>query len=88
MVAGKLREDGHIIQEEYPIGNGKTVDLVARKCSETTAIEIETGKSDAVGQCPQLSRSKFRQDCGSAARALVKRIIVEQTGWFAGRRQA
>lgn len=30
-VAAKFRESGYTVQEEYPIGNGKTVDLVACK---------------------------------------------------------
>jgi len=47
-VAAKLRECGYTVEEEYPIGEGKTVDLVARKDGKSIAIEIETGKSDAV----------------------------------------
>ena len=30
-VAAKLREWGYTVQDEYPIGEGKTVDLVASK---------------------------------------------------------
>jgi hypothetical protein len=33
---------------EKPIGQGKTIDLVISKNSKAAAIEIETGKSDAV----------------------------------------
>jgi hypothetical protein len=33
------------VEEEYPIGNGETVDLVIGK---NVAVEIETGKSDAI----------------------------------------
>ncbi len=38
---------GYTVQEEVPIGNGQSVDLVATKDGKRTAIEIETGKSDA-----------------------------------------
>ena len=41
-------------KEEYPIGNGETVDLMVMGESKKVAIEIETGKSDAIrniGKC-------------------------------------
>jgi len=41
-------EQGKSAEEEKPIGAGKTVDLVASKSRRKIAIEIETGKSDAV----------------------------------------
>ncbi len=45
--AASFRDDGHEVQLEAPRIGGR-VDLVARKGSETTAVEIETGKSDVV----------------------------------------
>ena len=42
------RGKGYRVIEEYPIGQGKTVDLVPIKDGERLAIEIETGKSKAV----------------------------------------
>ena len=42
---------------EYPIGNGKAVDVVAEKGNEKIAIEIETGRSnieDNISKCISL----------------------------------
>jgi len=47
-LADYYREKGYRVVEEYPIGQGKTVDLVAMKEGKRLVIEIETGKSDAV----------------------------------------
>ncbi|MFB0562957.1 MAG: ATP-binding protein [Candidatus Lokiarchaeia archaeon] len=47
-VAEHFRKKGYRVIEEYPIGEGKAVDLVAMNDKERIAIEIETGKSDAV----------------------------------------
>ncbi len=44
-VKEKLEDKGYSVQEEFPIGNGETVDLVIGK---NVAVEIETGKSDAI----------------------------------------
>lgn len=47
-VAEHFRRKGYRVVEEYPVGEGKAVDLVAMKDKEMVAIEIETGKSDAI----------------------------------------
>ena len=47
-VAEHFREEGYRVIEEYSIGEGKSIDLVAIKDDEKIAIEIETGKSDAI----------------------------------------
>jgi len=44
----KIEGAGHKVHEEYPIGNGETVDLAIIGKSKKIAIEIETGKSDAI----------------------------------------
>lgn len=44
----KLENAGHKVHEEYPIGNGETVDLAIITKSKKIAVEIETGKSDAI----------------------------------------
>jgi len=46
-VAEDYRSRGYEVEEEVHIGGGRTVDLVATKDGKRTAIEIETGKSDA-----------------------------------------
>ncbi len=43
-----FRKKRYWVTFEYKIGEGKTVDLVAEKDGKRTAIEIETGKSDAI----------------------------------------
>jgi hypothetical protein len=47
-VADHYRKKGYEVTFEYKIGDGKSVDLVAEKNGKKIAIEIETGKSDAV----------------------------------------
>jgi len=44
--AQHLRKQGFAVTEEAPIGNGKTIDVLAVKDGRKTAFEIETGKSD------------------------------------------
>jgi hypothetical protein len=46
-LADHLRACGYDVTEEYPLGGGKTVDLIAARDGRQVAIEIETGKSDA-----------------------------------------
>ncbi len=46
-VAEHLASCGYTVEQEVPIGGGKTVDLVAARDGERIAFEIETGKSDA-----------------------------------------
>jgi len=48
-VSDKLHSQGYTVHEEYPIGGGKAIDLVAEKDGKRIAIEIETGKSDVEG---------------------------------------
>jgi hypothetical protein len=46
-LADHLRDSGYDVTEEYPLGGGKAIDLLAVKNGQRLAIEIETGKSDA-----------------------------------------
>jgi hypothetical protein len=46
-LADHLRACGYHVTEEYPVGGGKTIDLVAERDGKGIAFEIETGKSDA-----------------------------------------
>jgi len=77
-VAAKLRERGYTVQEEYPIGNGKTVDLVARKDGKTIAIEIETGKSNALANIRKCLDAGFETVLSVATSARVKKVIKQQ----------
>ena len=44
-LAEHLRTCGYSVTEEYPIGGGKTIDLVAMRDGRRIAFEIETGSS-------------------------------------------
>jgi len=46
-LAEHLRASGYVVTEEYPVGGGKTIDLVAERDGKRIAFEVETGKSDA-----------------------------------------
>ena len=48
-LADHLRANGYDVTVEYPVGGGKTIDLVAEREGKRIALEIETGKSDAAG---------------------------------------
>jgi len=50
---------GYWVREEFPVGKGKSVDLVAEKGTERIAIEIETGRSDALGNIRKCLESGF-----------------------------
>lgn len=43
-----LREQGFAVQVEKGLGKGKSVDLEARREGKRIAVEVETGKSDAI----------------------------------------
>jgi hypothetical protein len=47
-LAEDLRARGYDVTEEYPLGGGKAIDLVATRNGERVALEIETGKSDVL----------------------------------------
>ena len=55
----KLLGSGYEVVEEYPIGNGKTVDLVATKDGRKLAIEMETGNSDALANIRKALNAGF-----------------------------
>jgi Holliday junction resolvase len=46
-LAEHLRARGYEVAEEFPVGSGKTIDLVATRGGKRVAFEIETGASDA-----------------------------------------
>jgi len=60
-IAKHLKKKGYEIEIESPIGEGKTVDIVAYKGEEKIAVEIETGKSDVFENVRKLSSSSFSE---------------------------
>ena len=57
-VKRKIESKGHKVLEEFPIGKGESVDL-AIIGNKKIAIEIETGKSDAIGNIRKCLRTGF-----------------------------
>jgi hypothetical protein len=57
--AEHLKRKGYRVIEEYSIGEGKAVDLVAMRDGKKIAIEIETGKSDAIYNIQKDLRIEF-----------------------------
>ena len=47
-IAEHYRRKGYRVVMEYPLGKGKSVDLVAKRDEESLAIEVETGKSEVI----------------------------------------
>ncbi len=50
---------GYEVSREHPIGNGRSIDLLAQRSGEKIAIEIETGKSDIKANIEKISPSDF-----------------------------
>ena len=48
-LAEHLRACGYEVVEEFPVGGGKAIDLVATRGGNRIAFEIETGSSEALG---------------------------------------
>lgn len=47
------------VAEEFPIGGGETVDLAIIGKRKKVAVEIETGKSDAIGNIRKCLKAGF-----------------------------
>jgi len=73
-IAERLKTQGFKVTEEVPIGDGKTIDIVASREGRRIAFEIETGKSDVAANV------KKCRDAG------VEQIIVVTTSAQADRR--
>ena len=58
-VSAEMKARGYEIQKEFPIGDGKTIDLVATKNGRRVAIEVETGSSDALGNIRKCLSADF-----------------------------
>jgi hypothetical protein len=74
----QILSGNHTVEEEYPIGSGKTIDLVAAKDGKRLAIEIETGKSNALANIRKCLAAGFDEVQSIATNARVKQIIEQQ----------
>lgn len=54
MIAARLQRSGYQLTPEYPVGGGKTVDLLAERDTKKVFVEIETGKSDIAANAAKL----------------------------------
>jgi len=77
-VAARLRELGFRVEEEHPIGGGRTVDLVANRNGKRYAIEIETGKSDAAANVRKCIEAGFDLVLSVATNLDTKDAIEQQ----------
>jgi hypothetical protein len=75
-VAERFRAKGYTVSEEFPLGAGKTVDLVAENDKERIAIEIETGKSDALGNIRKCLAAGFDRVLCFALSEDVRRSVL------------
>lgn len=74
-VAKHFRDIGYRVIEEYPIGKGRAIDLVAENEKERIAIEIETGKSDAIHNMRRAMEAGFgRVICAALNEKVMKKI--------------
>ena len=71
-----LRGDGYEVVEEFAVGGGKTIDLVATKGGKCIAFEIETGKSDAAGNVDKCLAAGFQRVIVVATSAAVLDAIA------------
>ena len=75
-LAQRLRECGYVVQEEHPIGGGRTVDLVASKEGRRIAFEVETGKSNVVANVEKVIGAGMDRLVVVATSAKVKESLV------------
>jgi len=74
-IALALRNLGYRVTEEYPIGGGRSIDLVAVKDGIRIAIEVETGKSEVVYNLRKALEAGFdRVVCVVLDEKLVEKI--------------
>jgi predicted AAA+ superfamily ATPase len=58
-MANELEEKGFQVEKEHQTPNGKFVDIVAKKGDKRAAVEIETGKSNALDNIRKDIQSEF-----------------------------
>ena len=79
-VANELRRRGFQVEVEAHIGDGKTVDVVWMKGVDRVAIEVETGKSDILGNVEKCVSNDFNGVVSVATNEKVKARTIEALG--------
>jgi hypothetical protein len=76
-VSKKFKQAGYTVKDEYSIGNGKAIDIVAEKEKKRIAVEIETGKSDVIGNVEKCLGAGFEKVVVVAVDKKVVKILNE-----------
>ncbi|MBM4037168.1 MAG: hypothetical protein FJ290_01525 [Planctomycetes bacterium] len=77
-LAARLRACHYAVQEESPIGGGKTVDILASKEGRRIAFEIETGKSDVAANVEKVDAAGIDKLYVVATSRLAERAVAAE----------
>ncbi len=77
LVARYYSERGYTVEKEVSIGKGKAVDLIAFRSNEKTAIEVETGKSNAIDNISKCLKENFYRIVSIAVNQIVSKKIQD-----------
>jgi len=80
-LAEHLRSCGYEVTEEYPVGSGKAVDVVAERDGRRIAFEIETGESDAAANVKKCLDAGMDRVIITAVSPDVKRNFLSGLEW-------
>ena len=75
-LADHLRGNGYEVAEEFAVGGGKTIDLVAMRDGRRIAVEVETGKSDAAANVEKCLAVGFQRVVVVATSASVLHTLA------------
>ena len=76
----RFEQEGYQVKQEYAVGGGKAVDLVAKKAGKRTAIEVETGRSDIYGNVRKCKEAGFERIVVAAVSRDLKRRLEGKLG--------
>jgi hypothetical protein len=76
-LAEHLKSCGYNVEIEAPVGNGKTIDIVAERDGKRIAFEIETGNSDVATNIQKCLKAKFDKIIVVAVSDTVKSILSD-----------
>ena len=79
-MAGFLRKQGFAVQVEKALGMGKSVDLEARRDGKKIAVEVETGKSDAINNIRKDLEAGYDRILVVCLNETVRKQIQDQVG--------
>jgi len=88
-IAELLKTQGYEVELEKPLSNGGSVDIVAAKNGKRMAVEVETGKSDALANIEKDLKAGFNEVVSVATNeAVAERIkaIVQKSDMGEDRR--